>query len=199
MFEAQCSKLKASDPILGQVIERVGACTLRPKGRAADLFSELARAIIGQQVSTAAARTIYQRLLDLEGEVRLDPQKLLAVSEEQLRGAGVSRQKAVYLKDLAAKVVAGLPGISQLEAMENEAIVEVLTQVKGVGRWTVQMLLIFTLGRLDVIPAEDLGVRKAIRQLYGLEELPQKKAVEAIARPWKPYRSIAAWYLWQSL
>lgn len=199
MFEAQCSKLKASDPILGQVIERVGACTLRPRGRTADLFSELARAIIGQQISTAAARTIYQRLLDLEGEARLDPQKLLAASEERLRGAGVSRQKAAYLKDLAAKVAGGLPEIAQLEAMEDEAIVEVLTQVKGVGRWTVQMLLIFTFGRLDVLPAEDLGVRKAIRQLYGLEELPRRKPVEAIARSWQPYRSLAAWYLWQSL
>lgn len=190
--------LKTSDPILGQLIERVGACTLPPKTQNPDVFSELVRAIIGQQISTAAAKTIYQRLLNLYDDSRLDPQLLLDTSEQQLRSAGISQQKVTYLKDWARKVLNSLPALTELEQMEDEAIIELLTQVKGVGRWTVQMLLIFAFGRLDVLPVDDLGVRKAIRQLYNLTALPDRETVEEIARSWQPYRSVAVWYLWRS-
>ncbi|MGD2184416.1 DNA-3-methyladenine glycosylase family protein [Lusitaniella coriacea] len=199
IFDPSLDALKASDPILGKLIERVGACTLPPPAPNPDLFCALVRAIVGQQISMAAARTIYQRLLDCYDGSSLTPQTLWDTPEERLRGAGISRQKVAYLKDLAAKMRDGLLVVDRLEAMEDEAIIETLTQVKGVGRWTVQMLLMFTLGRLDVLPAGDLGVRKAIRQFYALEALPKPKAVEDIARPWQPYRSVAVWYLWRGL
>lgn len=199
IFDPSLDALKASDPVLGKLIERVGACTLPPPAPNSDLFCALVRAIVGQQISMAAARTIYQRLLDCYDGSSLTTQTLWDTQEECLRGAGISRQKVVYLKDFAAKMRDGLLVVDRLEAMEDEAIIEALTQVKGVGRWTVQMLLIFTLGRLDVLPVGDLGVRKAIRQFYALEALPKPKAVEDIAQPWKPYRSVAVWYLWRGL
>ncbi|MBE9116198.1 DNA-3-methyladenine glycosylase 2 family protein [Lusitaniella coriacea LEGE 07157] len=191
--------LKASDPILGKLIEQLGARNLPPPKQNPDIFSVLVRAIIGQQISAAAAKTIYQRLLNCYKGSSFTPQTLYDTPEERLRSVGISQKKIVYLKDLAAKMLDGLPTFGQLEAMEDEAIIETLTQVKGVGRWTVQMLLIFTLGRLDVLPVGDLGLRKAIQQLYALETLPKPKMVEEIAQPWQPYRSIAFWYLWRSL
>lgn len=197
--ETPLNALKASDPILGKLIERLGDRALPPPEQNADIFSVLVRAIIGQQISAAAAKTIYQRLLDCYEGSSLTPQTLWDTPEEQLRGVGISQKKVVYLKDLAAKMLDELPALDRLKGMKDEAIIETLTQVKGVGRWTVQMLLIFTLGRLDVLPVGDLGLRKAIQQLYGLETLPTPKVVEEIARPWQPYRSIAFWYLWCSL
>lgn len=191
--------LKDSDPVLSQLIEQIGTCNLPPKNQNPNLFLELVRAIISQQISTAAAKTIYQRLLDLYDDALIDPQTLLATPEEKLRSAGISQKKVTYLKDLAEKVLNSLPAIIELEKMEDEAIIDVLTQVKGVGRWTVQMLLIFTFGRLNVLPVDDLGVRKAIKQLYNLKELPKPKVVEEIARSWHPFCSVAVWYLWRSL
>jgi len=116
-----------------------------------------------------------------------------------LRGVGISRPKVVYLKDLAQKILDGLPTLTELEQMDDEAIIKTLTQVKGIGRWTVQMLLIFRLHRWDVLPVDDLGIRSGIRRIYSLPELPNKKTVEQLGKNWQPYCTLASWYLWRSL
>ncbi|HEY9862289.1 MAG TPA: hypothetical protein V6D16_22525 [Candidatus Obscuribacterales bacterium] len=160
----------------------------------------LTRAIIYQQLSGKAAGAIHQRFLQLYPE-RSAPtaEAILATPDEVLRGAGISRSKAVYLKDLAQKVLDGLPTLSDLELMDDEAIIQALTPVKGVGRWTVQMLLIFRLHRWDVLPVDDLGIRAGIRRTYNLAELPNKQQMLDLGQAWQPYRTIASWYLWRSL
>lgn len=192
--------LKHSDPTLGQVIERVGACQLS-SNKKTSLLQELARAIISQQISTRAAAKIYQRFLEFytdSDSVTLSAQALLDTPPEQLRSLGISRPKIRYLHDLAQKVLL-LPRLEDLETMSDGEIVQTLTQIKGVGCWTVQMLLIFRLNRPDVFPVDDLGIRKAVQKLYTLEELPSKNTLEKFGQKWKPYRSLASWYLWQSL
>jgi DNA-3-methyladenine glycosylase II len=124
--------------------------------------------------------------------------QILDTPDETLKGVGISRQKIVYLKDLAQKTLEGLPAIADLECLEDETIIQTLTQVKGIGRWTVQMLLIFRLHRWDVLPVDDFGVRAGIRRTYKLDDLPNQKTVERIAENWKPYRTIASWYMWRS-
>jgi DNA-3-methyladenine glycosylase II len=175
-YDIAVNFLQQSDLILGQVIERVGECRLYASQQQGDLFSSLSRTIIHQQLSTKAAASIHHRFLQIY------PQKLfptapdvLNTSNELLRGAGISRTKVLYLKDLAQKVLDGLPTVTQLETMDDEAIIQTLTQVKGIGRWTVQMLLIFRLHRLDVLPVDDLGVRAAIRKAYSLNQLLDKQ------------------------
>ena len=116
-----------------------------------------------------------------------------------LRNVGISRQKVGYLKDLASKVLSGLPTLEELEVMDDESIIKILTQVKGIGRWSVQMLLIFRMNRCDVLPVDDLGVRAGIRKLYNLDELPDPKTIERLGQRWKPYCTIASWYIWRSL
>jgi DNA-3-methyladenine glycosylase II len=192
--------LKTADPILGRVIEQVGTCGLNQVQRSGSVFDALSRSIIYQQLSTKAATTIYERFLQLYHDHGvLIPEAVLNTSDETLRGAGLSRQKITYLKDLAQHTLDGLPTIAELEELEDETIIQTLTKVKGVGRWTVQMLLIFRLNRLDVLPVDDLGVRSGIRRIYELEDLPNKKQIEELGRKWKPYCSIASWYLWRSV
>lgn len=197
-YEAALSSLKQSDPQLASVIERVGPCLL--VADEGDLLSCLAETIIYQQLSGKAAATIHRRFRQIYVEKPvLLATDILNTPDEVLRGAGISRSKVSYLKDLAARVEAGLPSIAELELLEDEAIVKLLTQIKGIGRWSVQMLLIFRMNRLNVLPVDDLGVRAAIQKIYGLETLPDKKMVEQIGQKWKPYCSIATWYLWRSL
>jgi DNA-3-methyladenine glycosylase II len=192
--------LKIADPILGRVIEQVGTCGLNQVQRSGSVFDALSRSIIYQQLSTKAATTIYERFLQIYSDYELlRPEVVLKTSDETLRGAGLSRQKITYLKDLAQHTLDGLPTIEELEELEDETIIQTLTKVKGVGRWTAQMLLIFRLNRLNVLPVDDLGVRSGIRRIYELEDLPNKKQIEAFGRKWKPYCSIASWYLWRSL
>ena len=192
--------LQQSDPTIAELIAIVGSCQLSDSQQNGDLFSSLARAIIHQQLSTKVAAIIYQRFLQRYGESAFpDAQKVLNTSETVLRSVGLSRPKIRYLKDLATQVLSGLPTIEQLEIMDDESIIQTLTQVKGVGRWTVQMLLIFRLHRLDVLPTEDLGIRAGIRKVYGLNELPDRQTVMSLGQKWQPYRSIASWYLWRSL
>ena len=192
--------LQQSDPTIAGLIAIVGSCQLSDSQQNGDLFSSLARAIIHQQLSTKVAAIIYQRFLQRYGESAFpDAQKVLNTSETVLRSVGLSRPKIRYLKDLATQVLSGLPTIEQLEIMDDESIIQTLTQVKGVGRWTVQMLLIFRLHRLDVLPTEDLGIRAGIRKVYGLNELPDRQTVMSLGQKWQPYRSIASWYLWRSL
>lgn len=192
--------LKQSDPILAEIIAQVGECRLGEEREESDLFSTLVRAILYQQLSGKAAATIHQRLLQLyPNQPHPSPHDILNESEEILRGVGISRPKIGYLKDLAKKMIEGLPTIEELELLDDESVVKVLTQVKGVGRWTVQMLLMFRMHRYNVMPVNDLGIRSGIKKVYDLDELPDQKTIEKLAQKWVPYCSIASWYLWQSL
>lgn len=192
--------LRQADPVLGQAIERIGCCRLDEAAQQGNLFSALSRAIIHQQISTKAAAAIYNRFLLLYPHQPFPTaQDILNTPDEILRQAGLSRPKVAYLKDLAQKVIDGLPTLVELEIMDDEAIVQALTQVKGIGRWTVQMLLIFRLQRQDVLPVDDLGVRAGIRKIYGLQELPTRQTTASLGEKWQPYRSVASWYLWRSL
>lgn len=192
--------LKQSDPVLGQLIDHIGHCELSSSQQNGDLFFSLSRAILYQQLSTKAANSIHRRFLQLYPESPFPSAlDILNTPEEILRSAGVSRPKISYLKDLATKVLSGLPTLEELEVMDDESIIKILTQVKGIGRWSVQMLLIFRMKRFDVLPVDDLGVRAGIKKVYGLNELPSKQLVESLGQKWKPYCTIASWYLWRSL
>ena len=199
-YSAAIAHLQQADPVMARLIARLGPCELGQKIQpAVDVFSSLARSIIYQRISIKAANTVYSRFLALYDDRPFpSTQDLLNTPDETLRGAGLSLTKVSYLKDLAQLVQQGLPDLPTLAAMEDEAIIKALTQVKGIGRWSVQMLLIFQLQRLDVFPVDDLGLRIAVRDAYGLEEAPGKKLFETIAQPWQPYRTIACWYLWRS-
>jgi DNA-3-methyladenine glycosylase II len=190
--------LTAADPTLASVIDQVGNCRLDQVQMQGDLLSALCRSIIFQQLSTKAAQTIHQRFLEHYSS-KLTAPKILQTDDETLRAVGLSRQKIVYIKDLAQKVQSDLPNLKTLMEWDDEAIIAALTQVKGIGKWTVQMLLIFRLHRWDVLPVDDLGIRTAVQRLYGFTELPKQKQVEQLGEPWKPYRAIASWYLWRSL
>ena len=189
--------LRSRDPILRAIIERVGEFVLK---RESDIFTALVSAIISQQISTGAARSIYKRLCyRVGGEKKLLP-GLAGLKLEELRAVGVSPQKARYLIDLATKVSTGAVVLEHISELSNEEIIEELTQVKGIGLWTVQMLLIFSLGRLDVFPGGDLGIRTAIQRLYRKRTLPTKPAhLRKYEKLWQPYASIASWYCWRSL
>lgn len=195
-YSAAVAFLKQADPRLAGVIERVGPCQLQPED--GDLLHCLAKIILYQQLSGKAAASIHRKFMALYPGQAL-PADILNTPDDVLRSVGISRPKAMYLKDLARRMQEGLPTLEDLANLEEEDIVEQLTAIKGIGRWSVQMLLIFRLGRLDVLPVDDLGVRSAIYRLYRLESLPSRKTVAALGRPWQPYRSIAAWYLWRSL
>lgn len=190
--------LTQADSVLADVIQRIGP--YEPEFDQGDLFSCLAEAIIHQQLSTKVARTIHRRFLALYSEeAHPTPEDVLNTPDETLRGAGISYSKISYLKDLSAKVQAGLPPLEELEHLDDEAVIQTLTPIKGIGRWSVQMLLIFRMQRPDVLPVDDLGLRTAIRNAYQLSDLPNKKTVQQIGDRWSPYRSIASLYLWRSL
>lgn len=188
--------LKKRDPVMRSLIRDVGPFTLRvQRGH----FRMLVRSIVSQQISTAAARTILARLEYALGPAGFDPQHLARMTADQLRAAGISPQKAGYLLDLAHKVSSGEVDLRRLARAPDEDVIAGVTQVRGIGVWTAQMFLIFSLGRLNVLPTGDLGVRKAVQNLWSLEDLPEPEELEEIARPWRPYASIASWYLWRSL
>lgn len=192
--------LQQSDPILAALIAQVGSCQLHNRQLEGDLFSSLSRSILHQQLSTKVATTIHCRFLQLYPQSPFPTaEDILNTPEEVLRSIGISRPKIRYLKDLATQVLSGLPTLEELDLIDDESIIQTLTQVKGVGRWTVQMLLIFHLRRLDVLPTEDLGIRAGIRKVYGLSELPDKQTIISLGEKWQPYRSVASWYLWRSL
>src|SRR5215469_7514583 len=187
--------LKKCDPILAAIIERVGPCRME-FGPAE--FSSLAEAIVYQQLNGKAAVTIFHRFAALAGQP-LTPAGILKLSDEQLRGVGLSKQKSAYLKDLAAKTAAGLLDFTRLPELSDAEVIEHLTQVKGIGVWTAHMFLIFSLRRPDVLPTGDYGVQMAIKKHYRKRKLPKPKDMERIAKAWVPYRSIACWYMWRSL
>ncbi|MSU62055.1 MAG: DNA-3-methyladenine glycosylase 2 family protein [Pedosphaera sp.] len=188
--------LRGADPILRQVIDCVGPFRLKPHS---DRFGSLVRSIISQQISGSAAQSIRRRLERLAAPGRITPEKLLRFSSEALRSVGLSGQKQTYLRDLAGKVQRSEVRLRSIARRDDEGVIAELIQVKGIGVWTAQMFLMFSLGRLDVFPHDDLGIRNALRKIYNLPELPDKKASQRIAEPWRPYATIASWYCWRSL
>ena len=189
--------LRASDASLARVIDSVGPFRLQLIG-ASSIFGALAQAIVYQQLNGKAAAAIFARFCALFPGTDPTAALVLGISEEELRGAGLSRSKLLSLRDLAAKTVSGvIPPLAEIRLMEDDAIIERLTSVRGIGRWTVEMLLIFRLGRPDVLPADDYGIRKGFARAYTQGELPARKDVEAYGARWKPYRTVASWYLWR--
>lgn len=187
--------LKNCDPVLRGIIERVGPFRMEygpPE------FHSLAESILYQQLNGKAAATIFARFVALTGDP-VTPEGILKLSLEQLRGVGLSKQKSAYLRDLVEKTASGLLDFSKLADLPDEEVIAHLTQVKGIGVWTAQMFLMFTLRRPDVLPTGDYGVQAAIKKHYRKRKLPKPKDMEKIARRWAPYRSIACWYLWRSL
>jgi DNA-3-methyladenine glycosylase II len=187
--------LKKSDPVLAVIIEHVGAYRMNYDEPA---FASLAEAIVYQQLHGRAAATIFKRLTDLSG-LPLKPEGILKLSEAQMRSAGLSKQKLSYLRDLAEKTNAGEVQFERLPELPDEQVIEQLTKIKGIGRWTADMFLMFSLRRPNVLPTGDLGIQMAIRKHYRKRKLPKPAQMEKIARPWVPYRSVACWYLWRSL
>jgi len=192
--------LSKADPVLGALMRAAGPCTLTSDDDCHP-FQALAQAIAHQQLNGTAAATILKRLVDnCGGGCFPTPQMIVDASTASLRAAGFSFAKVAALKDLAAKTLeAVVPHHAALEALSDDAIIERLTQVRGIGRWTVEMLLMFRLGRPDVLPVDDFGVRAGFRAAYGLREMPKPKALAAWGERWRPYRSTAAWYLWRAL
>jgi DNA-3-methyladenine glycosylase II len=192
--------LVRADKILARLIRKIGPCTLQPK-RGRPPFQALVRSVAFQQLNGTAAETIFGRVLALYHGKRFPaPEDLLATSDTKLRAAGLSRNKTAAVKDIAAKTIEGVvPDSRAIQKMSNEEILERLTTVRGVGPWTVEMLLIFTLGREDVLPATDFGVRKGFALTYGLKELPAPKELLAHAEIWRPHRTTASWYLWRAV
>jgi DNA-3-methyladenine glycosylase II len=190
--------LKRVDPVLAEVIEKVGKCTLAPRTEWTH-FDALVRSIVFQQLSGKAAATIHGRVLTLIGDGALAPAKIVATPHEALRGAGLSTAKANYVRNLAEHVLDGSLPVDSLHEMDDDEIIAALTQVKGIGRWSAQMFLMFRLGRPDVLPELDLGVQKGIQKAYRLRKLPTPKQVLRRGEKWAPYRTVGAWYMWRIL
>jgi DNA-3-methyladenine glycosylase II len=196
--------LRGADPVMAGIIDRVGQCELGSRtdrgGPAHDHYGALLRAIVGQQLSVSAARSIYGRLIDRYGGRTPSPAKLLADDPEKLRAAaGLSRAKVVFLRDLAERLETRALRLDDIEDVADDEVARRLIEVKGVGQWTVDMYLLFHLGRPDVLPVGDLGIRRAAMLSYRLRKLPQPPRLVKLARPWRPWRSVASWYLWASL
>ncbi|HLO97762.1 MAG TPA: hypothetical protein VK171_04130 [Fimbriimonas sp.] len=187
------------EPRFIPLIERHGPCVLVRESRGIDIYQSLMSSILYQQLSTKAAATIEERFYALfPGEVRPPADKVALMTTEEFRAVGVSRQKASYLQDLASKYET-IPLQSELESMSNEDIISRLIPIKGIGKWSVEMLLMFTLGRLDVLPIDDMGVQEGIRRFLELETRPKPKEMHALAESWAPYRSVGSWYMWRLL
>ncbi|PYO48014.1 MAG: DNA-3-methyladenine glycosylase 2 family protein [Gemmatimonadetes bacterium] len=188
--------LKKVDPVLAQVIDRIGAYRGWPASNGSH-FDAVCRSIVFQQLSGKAAGTIHGRFQGLYGGRAPLPDELATTSDEKLRAVGLSRQKSAYLKDLGGKVAAGELPIETLHELTDEEVITALTQVKGIGRWTAQMFLMFRLGRPDVLPDLDLGVQKGIQRAYRLRKLPTPERVKKIGANWAPYRTVGSWYMWR--
>ena len=190
--------LSSVDPVLAPVVKRAGPTTMRPHK---DYYQSLVDSIISQQLSTYAAAAIEKRFQDLFGGVFPTPEQILTKDVETLRGIGFSRGKATYVLDLAQHIVDGKVKFDHLDGLSNDEVIAELTQVKGIGVWTAHMFLMFCMGRPDVLPIGDLGIRNGIRKLYGLADAPTPEQVTEIAakNKWHPYESVASWYIWHSL
>lgn len=190
--------LKRCDPVLAALLTRVGRyrVVLRTDG---SHFDALVRSIVSQQLSVKAAATIHGRFRELYEAAGGRPGAVARIPETRLRGVGLSRQKIAYIKDLALAVESGNLDLEHIDSMTDEELIARLTAVKGIGRWTAQMFLMFRLGRPDVLPTLDLGIQNAIQRAYGLRKRPTPRKMEQLARGWAPYRTVACWYLWRSL
>lgn len=189
--------LAERDPVLRKLIAEVGPPQLE---RRENFFGSLIGSIVGQQLSVKAAAAIRRRIDDLMPDgAGVTPEGILARTADELRAAGLSRPKVAYVLDFAAKVQAGTVDLLTIADLDDESIVRELVQVKGIGRWTVEMFLIFALNRLDVLPVADLGFRTALKRHYGLDHLPGPAEIQRIAEPWAPYRTLGTWYMWRSL
>jgi DNA-3-methyladenine glycosylase II len=186
------------DPVLAALIRRQGPCGLAAAQRA-DHFSALVRAITFQQLSTKAASTIHGRMMGLMPGGVATPDGVAALSDDQLRAVGLSRQKTAYLRDLSEKVAGKVVDLESLDALSDEEVVAALVTVKGIGRWSAEMFLIFRLLRPDVLPVGDLGIVTAVQRAYRLRKRPSPDRLRTIGEAWRPYRSVASWYLWRSL
>jgi DNA-3-methyladenine glycosylase II len=202
---AAARELAAADPAMAELVERIGEIDLetrlrrRSEERPADAYGALLRAIVGQQLSTKAARTIYRRVCDLFGGQTPSPERLLEASEEDLRGCGLSGRKVEYVRDLAAHVISGELELERLGELPDAEVVEEIVAVRGLGQWTAEMFLLFHLERPDVLSGGDLGIRKAVQIEYSLDEMPAPSRVLEIGEVWRPHRSLASLYLWESL
>ncbi len=205
MSAAARRALAASDPTMATLIERVGKIDIatrlrrRSEERPADAYGALLRAIVGQQLSTKAARTIYGRVCEIFDGSTPSPEQLLEASEDDLRGAGLSGRKVEYVRDLATHVIAGELELDRLGELPDEEAIAEIVAVRGLGQWTAEMFLLFHLERPDVLSGGDLGIRKAIQVEYELGEMPAPQRVLEIGEPWRPHRSLASLYLWESL
>lgn len=188
--------LARRDPIMKNLIEMVGPCQLQPT---TSYFQALARSIIAQQISTKAARSITARVEEILGTGGWTAEAVLRTSTELLRSAGLSSAKERSLRDLALHVQEGKVTFADIQTCPDEQVIERLIPVRGIGRWTAEMFLIFSLGRPDILPVADLGLRAGVQRHYGLSELPNKETLTALAEPWRPYRSVATWYIWKSV
>jgi len=198
-YERARRLLMRRDPVLGAAIKEIGPCGMAARQRK-DHLTALVGAIVSQQLSSKAAATIFQRFLALfaEGEV-LTAAGIDRHDETKLRAVGLSSQKIGYLRDLCARINDGRLSLDDLESLPDETVIERLTSVKGFGRWTAQMFLMFRLHRPDVLPVGDLGIVNAVQRLYRLRKKPDPRRLTAIGESWRPYRSVACWYLWQTL
>jgi len=188
--------LKQADPVLASLIGRVGAYRIEYRDPS---FETLVRSIVYQQLSGKVARVIFERIVAAVPGGRITPEAILKLTPARMRKCGLSKQKTAYIRDLARKTARGAVDFEGLIELSDEAVIESLTQVKGIGVWTAHMFLMFALQRPNVLPTGDLGIRAAIRKAYQLEELPHPKKIEELATSWHPYCSVASWYLWRSL
>lgn len=185
------------DPVLAALIRKHGECGLA-KAQRSDHFSALVRAITGQQLSTKAAATIFSRLVALMPD-GVTPAAMSSLTDEQMRAVGMSRQKIGYFRDLCDKASNGVVPLHALDAMSDEEVIAALTAVKGIGRWSAEMFLMFRLHRPDVLPVDDLGIVNAVKNVYRLRKRPTAERIRKLGEAWRPYRSVASWYLWRSL
>jgi DNA-3-methyladenine glycosylase II len=189
-------KLSSTDPVLGTVIRAVGPFTLKPRRGG---YQMLVRSILSQQISTSAATTIRQRLVGLLPNGILSADEIAKLTDSQLQAVGISKQKQSYIRDLTERTLDGSLNYRRLARRDDEDAIAELIQVRGVGRWTAQMYLMFCLGRPDLFPVDDLGIQNAMKRLYGLPQKPERSRLEEIAIAWAPFRTVASWYLWRSL
>lgn len=201
-MSADARELAESDPVMGELVARLGELDLETRRRRrppVDAYGMLLRSVVGQQLSVKAAATIYGRVLDLFGGTTPAPEQLLEVEPEALREVGLSWRKVEYVRDLAEHVLSGELELDRLDQLSDDEVIAEITAVRGFGVWSAQMFLIFFLERPDVLPTGDLGIRKGAQAAYGLDEPPTPAALERLAEPWRPHRSLACIYLWESL
>jgi DNA-3-methyladenine glycosylase II len=194
-LERGINHVSTADPRIKELVDRQGRISFRPRGRP---FDSIVQSILSQQLNGKAADAIISRTYRLFLPGRPTPERLRAIPSARLRSAGVSPQKATYLKDLARRVVDRRLDLAHIVDMGDEEIIQAMDEVKGIGRWTAQMFLIFSLGRPDVLPVDDFGIRTAIKNVYGLRQLPKPDRIEKIAHSWHPFSTVACLYLWRS-